>query len=57
MRDFTWDIDIRLMGSPKESDYNIMADFYRDVTDSGLNKYRIKIDIHCLSISEFYKPI
>ena len=49
LRDFTWDIDIRLVGSPKESDYNIIADFFRDVVDTGLNKYRIKVDIHCLS--------
>ena len=49
LRDFTWDIDIRLVGSPKESDYNIMADFFRDVVDIRLNKYRIKVDIHCLS--------
>ena len=49
LRDFTWDIDIRLVGSPKESDYNVIADFFRDVIDTGLNKYRIKVDIHCLS--------
>ena len=49
LKRLTWDIDIRLMGKPKESDYNIMADFFRDVINTGLNKYRIKIDIHCLS--------
>ena len=48
MRDCTWDVDIRLMGSPKESDYEIISDFFRDIVDTGLNKYRIKIDIICM---------
>ena len=48
MRDSTWDIDIRLMGSPREFDYEVIADFFRDVTDTGLNKYRLKIDIDCM---------
>ena len=52
MRESTWDIDIRLMGSPKESDYEIIADFFRDVTDTGLNKYRLKIDIGCMESPE-----
>ena len=49
LRRLTWDIDVRLMGNPKESDYDVMADFFRDVANTGLNKYRIKVDIHCLS--------
>ena len=49
LRRLTWDIDVRLMGNPKESDYDVMADFFRDVANAGLNKYRIKVDIHCLS--------
>jgi len=49
LRRLTWDIDVRLMGNPKESDYDVMADFFRDVVNTGLNKYRIKVDIHCLS--------
>jgi hypothetical protein len=49
MRENTWDIDIRLLGNPKECDYDVIADFFRDVVDTGLNKYRIFIDIHCLS--------
>ena len=49
LRRLTWDIDIRVMGNPKESDYDVMADFFRDVANAGLNKYRIKVDIHCLS--------
>lgn len=49
LRRLTWDIDVRLMGNPKESDYDVIADFFRDVANTGLNKYRIKVDIHCLS--------
>ena len=52
MRESTWDIDIRLMGKPRKSDYKIISDFFRDVTDSGLNKYRLKIDIDCMESPE-----
>jgi hypothetical protein len=59
LRDLTWDIDIRLMGKPKKCDYEIIADFLRDIIDTGLNKYRIKIDIDCMetpgSIEEYNK--
>ena len=55
LRRLTWDIDVRLMGNPKESDYDVMADFFRDVANTGLNKYRIKVDIHCLSTPDSIK--
>ena len=55
LRRLTWDIDVRLMGNPKESDYDVMADFFRDVANTGLNKYRIKVDIQCLSTPDSIK--
>ena len=55
LRRLTWDIDIRVMGNPKESDYDVIADFFRDVANTGLNKYRIKVDIQCLSTPESIK--
>ena len=44
----TWDIDIRLMGSPNSVDYKTISDFFRDIKHTGLNKYRINIDICCM---------
>ena len=35
MRDCTWDVDIRLMGSPKESDYEIISDFSNNESKSS----------------------
>lgn len=55
LRRLTWDIDIRVMGNPKESDYDVIADFFRDVANTGLNKYRIKVDIQCLSTPDSIK--
>ena len=43
LRDFTWDIDIRLVGSPKESDYNIIADFFRDVVSKAIIWHRLEM--------------
>lgn len=49
MRADTWDIDIRLMGNPNPVEYEIISDFFMDVVNTGLNKYRIFVDIHLLS--------
>ena len=48
MRDSTWDIDVRLLGKTNPNQYELISDFFRDITDIGLNKYRLFIDIHCL---------
>ncbi len=48
MRETTWDIDIRLMGNPNVVDYKIISDFFRDIKNTGLNRYRLDIDICCM---------